>query len=156
MKKFFLAAITALTSCNFYDNKNVGNTEVINHTAKIVSIRHNIETKTETPDIQTKILGKWYRDEDRSSYWEFKNDGKVYFYEDGVLNTKSTYSISHNCAQNSDPKFEFLKIIDEDGSEYCSEINGINENNSGILSLTSMQNLEVVLFVNDINITIPN
>jgi hypothetical protein len=38
--------------------------------------------------------------------------------------------------------------------EYCSEINGINENNSGILSLTSMQNVKVALFVNNVNINI--
>ncbi len=110
------------------------------------------------PDSRTKILGIWYDNSDgsnsKTSYWEFKDDGKVYIYSDGILESVSAFSISHSCGQNSDPKFEFLKLIDEDGSEFCAEINGINENNSGILSLTSMQNFDVTLLVNDINIKV--
>lgn len=143
--------MTVLMSSNFYGNKNTDNGKKP-PTKSIL----NIKTTILKSNSKTRILGKWYRDEDRTSYWIFKKDGKVYFYEEGVLNAKSTYSISHSCGDNSDLKFEFLKIVDEDGSEYCSEINGINENNSGILSLTSMQNLKVALFVNNVKIKIPD
>lgn len=145
MKKYFITAlnIILLFSCICCNAKN----------EKISPIT---KTNNTPPDSRAKILGIWYRDKDRSAYWEFKNDGKVYCYSEGVLENTSVFSISHSCGENSDPESEFLKLIDEDGSEYCSEINGINEDNSGILSLTSMQNLKVTLFVNNVNITIPN
>jgi hypothetical protein len=73
-----------------------------------------------------------------------------------VLENVFIFSISHSCGENSDPESEFLKFIDEVGFESCFEINGINEDNSGVLSLTSMTNLKVTLFVNNVNITIPN
>ncbi len=137
-------------SCSFYGNKDKSNVK------KVAPITRDVKTASVQlqSDSKTRILGKWYRDEDRSSYWEFKDDGKVYFYVEGILDTTSTYSISHSCGENTDDKFEFLKIVDEDGNEYCSEINGINENNSGVLSLTSMQNLQVALFVNNVNVKI--
>ncbi len=144
MKKYLILALTIFVSCN--------------SNATIEQKNSIIKTINTPPDSRTKILGIWYDNSDGSnskrSYWEFKDDGKVYIYSDGVLESVSTFSISHSCGENSDPKFEFLKTIDEDGSEYCAEINGINENNSGILSLTSMQNFDVTLLVNDINIKV--
>jgi hypothetical protein len=144
MKKYFIIVLNTILLANSFCCNAINET---------TSTKTKINTTP--PDSRTKILGIWYRDEDRTAYWEFKNDGKVYCYSKGVLEDVSTFSISHSCGGNSDPKFEFLKLIDEDGSEYCSEINGINEDNSGILSLTSMQNFRIALFVNDVNITIP-
>ncbi len=144
MRKYFIivlnAVILANSICCIAKNEATSNTTKIN---------------TPTSESRTKILGIWYRDEDRTSYWEFKDDGKVYCYSKGVLEDISTFSISHSCGENSDANFEFLKLVDEDGSEYCSEINGINEDNSGILSLTSMQNFRLALFVNDQSIVLP-
>lgn len=142
MKKYFIIALTIFINCN--------------SNATIEQKNSIIKTINMPPDSRTKILGIWYDYSYKNSYWEFKNDGKVYIYSDGVLESVSDFSISHSCGQNSDTKFEFLKLIDEDGAEYCAEINGINENNSGILSLTSMSNFDVTLFVNDKNIVISN
>ena len=142
MKKYLILALTIFVSCN--------------SNATIEQKNSIIKTINTPPDSATKILGIWYFNLSRNSYLEFKDDGKVYEYTDGVLESVSAFSISHSCGENSDPKFEFLKTIDEDGSEYCAEINGINENNSGILSLTSMQNFDVTLLVNDKNIVITN
>lgn len=141
MKKYFIIALTIFI--NFTSN------------AILAQTNSTIKTRDTPPDSRTRILGIWYRDEDRTAYWEFKNDDKVYCYLEGVLEAMDTFSISHSCGENSDAKFEFLKLIDADGDEYCSEINGINEDNSGILSLTSMQNFRVALFVNNKNIVLP-
>lgn len=146
MKKYFIIALNILLlfSCICCNAKN----------ENISSIT---KTNNTPPDSRTKILGIWYRDEDRSAYWKFKDDGKAYCYSEGVLENVFIFSISHSCGENSDPEFEFLKLIsEEDGYESCFEINGINEDNSGVLSLTSMTNLKVTLFVNNVNITIPN
>lgn len=144
MKKYFIIALTLFISCN--------------SNAKIEQKESIIKTINTPPDSRTKILGIWYDNSDgtnsKTSYWEFKADGKLYVYTDGVLESVSTFSISHSCGQNSDPKYEFLKLVDEDGSEFCAEINGINGNNSGILSLTSMSNFEITILVNDINIVL--
>jgi hypothetical protein len=155
MKKLFLITMITLMSCSFYGNKNSDSNET-EISSKIKSKKSNKMPTTVPPDSRTKIIGKWYRDEDRTSYWEFKNDNKVYFYSEGTLDATFTYSISHTCGENTDANFEFLKLIDEDNNESCAEINGINEDNSGILSLTSMANLKVTLFVNNVNIIIPN
>lgn len=155
MKNALLIVATLFMSCSFYGNKN----EIVTKEAKVDSesfnIRPKINAKVIPKDNKTKILGKWYRDDDRTSYWEFRKDGKVYIFEDGILDTTNTYSISKSCGENKDAKIEFLRIVDADSTEFCSEINGINENNSGVLSLTNMQNFKVVLFVKSINIKIP-
>lgn len=146
--------MTTLMSCSFYGNKNADNMKEVKPNVKTNSIKTKIKDTVVPPDSKTRILGKWYCDEDRSSYWIFKDDGKVYSYEEGVLDSTYTYSISNSCQDNSDPKFEFLKLVNENGKEFCYEINGINENNSGILSLTFMGNFNVSLFVNNVNIKI--
>lgn len=135
MKKYFLVFVITLMSCNFYGNKNV------------------IDVKN-VASINPKIIGTWYSHTDRTTKWVFKDDSKVYCYEEGVLSVIYSYSISHDCEGNSDAKFEFLKLVNEDGVTFCYEINGINENNSGILSLTYMNNMQVSLFVNNPNIKI--
>lgn len=135
MKKYFLIFVITLMSCNFYGNKNVIDVKNVAYT-------------------NPKIIGTWYSDTDRTTKWVFKDDSKVYCYEEGVLSVIYSYSISHDCEGNSDTKFEFLKLVNEDGVTFCYEINGINENNSGILSLTYMNNMQVSLFVNNPNIVI--
>jgi len=135
MKKYFLVFVITLMSCNFYGNKNV------------IDVKNVASTNP-------KIIGTWYSDTDRTTKWVFKDDLKVYCYEEGVLSVIYSYSVSHDCEGNSDIKFEFLKLVNEDGVTFCYEINGINENNSGILSLTYMNNMQVSLFVNNPNIKI--
>ena len=44
--------------------------------------------------------------------------------------------------------------MDRDGDEFCFKINAINENKNGVLSLTKMDNMQPLLFVNNINVKI--
>ena len=96
----------------------------------------------------------WY---DRTNYFEtlpsdkieFLPNGQVKRYEDNVLLYTDTYSISNTCNgyANNDRSL-FLKQIDsEDGDEYCFIINGINENNSGILSLTTSRQGKLIVYI---------
>jgi len=89
---------------------------------------------------QQKIIGTWVWENDTTFKITFTSSNQRQEYSNNQLVGTNSYSISHSCGTNSDPKFYFLKITDEDGREYCFEINGINANNSGILSLTSMLN----------------
>ena len=77
MKKYFIIALTIFISCN--SNATVEQKKSINKT---------INTP---PDSRTKILGIWYDYQYKTSYWEFKDDGKVYIYSDGVLESISAF-----------------------------------------------------------------
>ena len=68
MKRYFIVVLTTLIGYSLCSNAK---------TEKRIS---KIETKNTPPDSVTRILGIWYRDEDRTAYWEFKNDNKVYCY----------------------------------------------------------------------------
>lgn len=102
------------------------------------------------------IIGTWYSDQNRDTKWVFAQDGKVYNYVKDSFKVMYRYSISHSCQNNSDDTVEFLNLMDKDGDEFCFRINGINENKNGVLSLTNMSNMEVILFVNNINLKIGN
>ena len=66
------------------------------------------------------------------------------------------YIFSDSCKNNSDDTTEFISVRDRDGDEFCFRINTINENKNGILSLTKMDNMETLVFVNDINVKTGN
>lgn len=114
----------------------------------------NVKISQQTP--QSKIIGTWFYYGSTTSKLVFNSNGKVLEYDEDEITDTSNYSIAHNCGSESDPNFYFLKVVDIDGDEVCYEINGINENNSGILSLTNMINGKVRLFVNNPNIQIPD
>lgn len=99
-----------------------------------------------------KIIGTWYSDVNRSTKWVFSQDGRVYNYYNDVFKVMYRYTISHTCQNNSDDTIEYLTLMDKDGDEYCFKINGINENKNGVLSLTKMDNMEQLRFVNNINL----
>ena len=108
-------------------------------------------------DPKIDIIGTWYYENNTTSKLIFTSDSKIHSYYNGnTLRYSAEYSISHNCGSSSDINFYFLKIIYSDGDEECFEINGINENNSGILSLTSMKNGKIHLLINDPSIEIPD
>lgn len=102
------------------------------------------------------IVGTWYADANRNTKWVFTQDGKVYNYDKNIFKVMYHYTISHSCGNNSDDTIEFITLMNRDGDEFCFRINAINENKNGILSLTKMDNMESLLFVNDINIVIGN
>lgn len=99
--------------------------------------------------IEQRILGIWIMENSPSDKIEFLPNGQVKRYEDNVLLYTDTYSISNTCNgyANNDRSL-FLKQIDsEDGDEYCFIINGINENNSGILSLTTSGQGKLIVYI---------
>lgn len=115
----------------------------------------NVKISQQT--LEGKIIGTWFYEKSATSKLVFDTNGRLSAYYSGnKLRYSGDYSISHSCGSNSDINFYFLKVVYDDGDEVCYEINGINENNSGILSLTSMNNGKVSLYVNDPNIQIPD
>ena len=103
-----------------------------------------------------KIIGTWYTDANRSTKWVFTPDGKVYNYNKDHFQVMYRYRISNSCQNNSDDTTEFITLMDRDANEYCFRINSINVNKNGIMSLTKMDNMEQLVFVNDINLKITN
>jgi|GEM_PF-959512 len=98
-----------------------------------------------------KIIGTWYVNSNRNTKWVFSQDGKVYNYDKDIFKVMYRYTISNSCGNNSSSTIEFLTLMNRDGNEFCFRINGVNENKNGILSLTKMDNMETLLFVNNIN-----
>ena len=86
-----------------------------------------------------EILGIWIMQDEPNNRIEFTVDGHSKIYINNNLESDDLYSISNQCGgSTSTDNSHFLKTIDgEDGTEYCDMINGINENNSNILSLTT-------------------
>lgn len=113
------------------------------------------QNQTEDPSSK-KIIGTWYMDKNRSIRWVFTQDGKIYNYNKNTLQVMFKYIFSDSCKNNSDDTTEFISVRDRDGDEFCFRINTINENKNGILSLTKMDNMETLVFVNDINVKTGN
>lgn len=109
--------------------------------------------QTEDPSSK-KIIGTWYIDGNRNAKWIFTQDGKVYNYDKDTFKVMFKYSISNSCQNNSDDNIEYVTLRDRDGAEFCFRINRINDNKDGVFSLTNMNNMQTLLFVNDINIVI--
>lgn len=103
-----------------------------------------------------KIIGTWYVDANRNVKWVFSQDGRVYNYDKDVFKVMYRYTISHSCQNNSDDTIEYMTLMDREGNEFCFRINGINVNKNGVLSLTKMDNMEALKFVNNLNITAGN
>nr|WP_199003486.1 hypothetical protein [Flavobacterium sp. ASV13] len=110
-------------------------------------------SQTQEPSSK-RIVGTWYVDANRNTKWVFTQDGKLYNYDKDVFKVMYRYTISHSCQNNSDDTTEYLTLMDRDGDEFCFKINGINENKNGVLSLTKMDNMQTLLFVNNINVKI--
>lgn len=101
-----------------------------------------------------KIIGTWFMDKNRNIRWVFSQDGKVYNYDKDTFKVMYRYTISHSCQNNSSDNIEFITLMDKDGNEYCFRINAINENKNGVLSLTKMDNMELLVFVNNTNVIV--
>lgn len=110
-------------------------------------------SQTQEPSSK-RIVGTWYVDANRNTKWVFTQDGKLYNYDKDVFKVMYRYTISHSCQNNSDDTTEYLTLMDRDGDEFCFKINAINENKNGVLSLIKMDNMQTLLFVNNINVKI--
>lgn len=92
-----------------------------------------------TPFPQEAIIGTWILEGEPNNLRVFTSDGHVKIIINGVVQTDDTFSISDTCDgfTNTDGTL-FLKTIDgDDSTEYCELINGINVNDSNVLSLMS-------------------
>lgn len=101
-----------------------------------------------------KIIGTWYADLNRNTRWVFSQDGKVYNYDKDTFKVMYRYTISNSCQNYSDDTIEYLTLMDKDGDQYCFRINGINKNKNGVLSLTKMDNMKSLKFVNNLKIVV--
>lgn len=117
-----------------YINKTVANKAVTSQTAL-------------SPE--QEILGVWHIENSPDDTIEFLANGEVKVFEDNVLMTTDQYEITNNCdGQTTSNNELFLKRIDgEDGTVYCDYINGINENNSNVLSMTPEGSMKVVIYI---------
>lgn len=99
-----------------------------------------------TPPNQ-EILGTWHLEDSSTDTYEFLSNGIKNTYSDNVLLYSSTYEITTTCNNfsSSDPNDIFLKETDQDGFENCYLINGINENNSGMMSLMDERGKIIIL-----------
>lgn len=97
----------------------------------------NLKPYSRVSSVESEIIGSWRSESDQNNVIVFSNDGHVKIYIDAILQSDDRYSISSSCGKESVINGQlFMKtIFSEDGSENCDYINGINENNSGILSL---------------------
>lgn len=100
-------------------------------------------------DPETEILGFWFLEDDPSTKIEFTIDGHIKSYTDNQLESTDLYQITSSCDGEVLPSNrKFLKIIDSnDNSVFCSIINGINKNNSNILSLTTSNQGKIVVYI---------
>ncbi len=98
---------------------------------------------------QQRIIGIWLRENDPTDKLEFLSNGQMKRYFDNVIQYTDTYAISNECGGfiSGDERL-FLKEVDgKDGTEDCSIINGINEDNNGILSLTTSNQGKTIIYV---------
>lgn len=104
-------------------------------------------------DPNQEIIGTWISADDPTQKWVF-NDSKnsCVWYTNNESTESFNYSISYSSPQCGLPvdvnnETIYLKLIDrKDGGEYCYEINGVNYDNSGILSITFLGTNKLFLF----------
>ena len=114
--------------------------------SSIVLVKRNSKNFRDSSQTNIEILGTWINEQDTSYKLVFLNTGILKEYVNDELMGTLNYSISHRCGSENDSNAEFLKKTESDGSTYCFEINGINVNNSGILSIRSMENGKLYTF----------
>lgn len=107
------------------------------------------ENKKVLQDPETEILGFWVLENDSSTKIEFTIDGYVKTYVDNQLESTDLYQITNSCdGETLSNNEKFLKTIDSiDNSVFCAIINGVNVNNSGILSLTTANQGKLVVYI---------
>ena len=99
-----------------------------------------------------EIIGTWVSNNDPTYKRVFTNNGTGKIckdYSNGELTSTYTYTIATSCGEENAQGFIYLKLVDEDSDEYCFEINGINENNSNILSLTGLMRGKIQLYTKE-------
>lgn len=147
MKKIIICLViigSVMTSLAFIPKMNSAKIKKSTKST-IIAVNRSLSLK---PKSQTnvEILGTWINEQDTSYKLVFLDAGILKEYVNDELTVTLNYTISHRCGSENDLSTEFLKKIESDGSTYCFEINGVNENNSGILSIRSMENGKLYTF----------
>ena len=75
------------------------------------------------------IIGTWIPDGSPSQKWIFYSNGTCHEYDNGVLDTRYSYTIEETTSEDGKLKFSTLNIINIDDSNdtYKYDINGISE-----------------------------
>ena len=107
------------------------------------------QQRTQLNDYTTEIIGTWISNDDLNYKREFTNNGICKDYSENVLVSTFSYSIGSSCENENTVDFIYLQLIDEDDDVYCFEINGINENDSNILSLTGLMRGKIQLYTKE-------
>ena len=98
-------------------------------------------------DITSKIIGTWVSEEDPNDKLIFSTNGECQEFYNNTLQDTYTYSISHQCGNESDNKAWFLKKVDnEDQDERCYELYGANANGSNVLSIRDLTTGKLLLY----------
>lgn len=81
------------------------------------------------PNNTTEIIGTWKHESDPENIWEFTNTGICkWLNSDDTIEESFTYTISYTSPQcgyevkTNGSQFSYLKMIDQEGDEYCYEI----------------------------------
>jgi hypothetical protein len=98
-------------------------------------------------NVQTEIIGTWIAEDDINVKLVFTSNNKILDYYDNILTDTFSYSISHQCGTESDNNAWFLKKTDqEDSSQICYEIYGVNDNSDSVLSIRNMTTGKIFLY----------
>ncbi|WP_430410989.1 hypothetical protein [Kordia sp.] len=99
------------------------------------------------PNIHTEIISTWVSEEDPKIKLVFNTNGQCVEYYDSVLSGTFSYTISHECGEESNTNTWFLKMIDsEDLDTYCYELYGANYDNNNTLSMRFMGNGKIFVY----------
>jgi len=98
-------------------------------------------------NINSEIIGSWVSEDDANNKLTFNSNGECKEFYNNVLVDTYTYSISHQCANESDNKAWFLKMIDSDDlDERCYELYGANADSSNTLSIRDLTTGKIFLY----------
>jgi hypothetical protein len=93
-----------------------------------------------SPSPSAEIVGIWEDEAEPGHKLEFSATGEIKIYSENIVEVISTYEISNTCDGETIDDGEYLKIKDTyDNSDLCYYINGINEDDSNILSVMNDQ-----------------
>lgn len=101
------------------------------------------QTKSE---LESKIKGTWYLENDSKSKIEFSDNFIVKRYYENELRQTNNYEIVNSCGGERSPENEyFLKETDQNGNSTCFYIESINYDNNGIFSMMTQSQGKVVV-----------
>lgn len=102
--------------------------------------------KEQTLSPNTDILGMWVLEDDPATKVEFLTNGTVKNYTGNVHESTDQYAITNVAPDGATSSDLYLKITFPEGDSFYYLINGINANNSNLLSLMTMNQGKVIVY----------